>query len=197
MANYLNRVKSRIKKTFMSTEETLENNSAEIENPTINEAEIANEAEQSASSTDNQSEKITELNEKYLRLYSEFENFRRRTAKEKLDLLKTASGDVIKQLLPVVDDLERAIKYNENATDIEAVKEGFTLVYNKMKATLEQQGLKEMEAINQPFDVEIHEALTKIPAPTEDLKGKVVDVMEKGFLLNEKVIRYAKVIVGE
>lgn len=181
----------------MSNEETLENNSAEIENPPINESEETTETEQSASIADDQAEKIAELNERYLRLYSEFENFRRRTAKEKLDLIKTAGSDVIKSMLPVVDDLERAIKYNEEATDITAVKEGFTLVFTKMKQLLEQQGLKEMEAINQPFDVEIHEALTKIPAPSEDLKGKVVDVMEKGFYLNDKVIRYAKVIVGE
>lgn len=197
MANNLKRVRNRFKKIFMSNEETLETNSAEIENPTINESEATAETEQTASIADDQAEKIAELNEKYLRIYSEFENFRRRTAKEKLDLIKTAGGDVIKNLLPVVDDLERAIKYNENATDVESVKEGFNLVYTKMKQILEQQGLKEMEALNQPFDVEIHEALTKIPAPTEDLKGKVVDVMEKGFYLNEKVIRYAKVIVGE
>lgn len=181
----------------MSNEETLETNSAEIENPTINETDNSTETDQTTSKVDEQAEKIAELNEKYLRIYSEFENFRRRTAKEKLDLIKTAGGDVIKNLLPVVDDLERAIKYNESATDIEAVKEGFNLVYTKMKQILEQQGLKEMEALNQPFDVEIHEALTKIPAPSDELKGKVVDVMEKGFYLNDKVIRYAKVIVGE
>lgn len=181
----------------MSNEETLETNSAEIENLTINETENSTETDQTTSKVDDQAEKIAELNEKYLRIYSEFENFRRRTAKEKLDLIKTAGGDVIKNLLPVVDDLERAIKYNESATDIEAVKEGFNLVYTKMKQILEQQGLKEMEALNQPFDVEIHEALTKIPAPSDELKGKVVDVMEKGFYLNDKVIRYAKVIVGE
>lgn len=197
MANNLTRVRNRFKKIFMSNEETLETNSAEIENPTINETDNSTETDQTTSKVDEQAEKIAELNEKYLRIYSEFENFRRRTAKEKLDLIKTAGGDVIKNLLPVVDDLERAIKYNESATDIEAVKEGFNLVYTKMKQILEQQGLKEMEALNQPFDVEIHEALTKIPAPSDELKGKVVDVMEKGFYLNDKVIRYAKVIVGE
>lgn len=197
MANNLTRVRNRFKKIFMSNEETLETNSAEIENPTINETDNSTETDQTTSKVDDQAEKIAELNEKYLRIYSEFENFRRRTAKEKLDLIKTAGGDVIKNLLPVVDDLERAIKYNESATDIEAVKEGFNLVYTKMKQILEQQGLKEMEALNQPFDVEIHEALTKIPAPSDELKGKVVDVMEKGFYLNDKVIRYAKVIVGE
>ena len=138
-----------------------------------------------------------ETNEKYLRLYSEFENFRRRTAKEKLEMIRTAGEEVISDLLPVMDDFERAVKHNQESEDLEALKEGIHLVFQKFKNTMTQKGLKEMEAAGEPFDPEIHEALTKIPAPSKDLKGKVVDVIEKGYFLNEKVIRYSKVVVGE
>lgn len=168
----------------------------ETQHPDDAQTETESKAEE-APAVDSWEAKYKEVNDKYLRLYSEFENFRRRTAKEKLALMQTAGEDVIKDLLPVLDDLERARKSNETAEDIDAVKEGFHLVYNKFHKTLESKGVKEMKAQEEPFDVELHEALTKIPAPTEDLKGKVVDVIEKGYLLNEKVIRYAKVVVGE
>jgi len=140
---------------------------------------------------------VKEWNDKYLRLYSEFENFRRRTARERLDLIKTAGEDIVKDMLPVLDDLERAMESNEKVDDIEAVKEGFKLVYNKYKNVLVGKGLKEIEAKEQAFDLDLHEALTKIPAPSDDLKGKVVDVLEKGYYLNDKVIRYSKVVIGE
>ena len=141
---------------------------------------------------------VAEAKDKYLRLYSEFENFRRRNAKERLELVKTASADVITELLPVVDDFERAIKsFNENDAQ-ESVMEGILLIQNKFLKVLEAKGLKAMD--NEPgieFDPEIHEAITKIPAPEEKLKGKVVDTVEKGYFLNDKVIRYAKVVIGE
>lgn len=140
---------------------------------------------------------IDELNDKYLRLYSEFENFRKRTARERLDLINTAGADVIKDVLPVLDDFDRAIQNNENSKDIEAIKEGVKLVHQKLKNSMTQKGVKEMEAMGTPFDPEIHEAVTKIPAPEKKLKGKVVDVIEKGYYLHDKVIRYAKVVVGE
>jgi molecular chaperone GrpE len=135
-------------------------------------------------------------NDRYLRLYAEFDNFRRRTAKEREDARKSEGKDVIVALLPVLDDFDRAIRSIENSTDITAVKEGVALIQNKLKNVLAQKGLKEMQSIGTAFDPEIHEAITNIPAPSDDLKGKVVDEMEKGYYLNDKVARFAKVIVG-
>lgn len=138
-----------------------------------------------------------ELKDKYLRLYSEFENFRRRTSKEKSDLIKSANEDVLVAMLPIIDDFERAMKSMESSEDINALKEGVDLIYNKLYKTLENKGLKPMESpIGKEFDSEIQEAITQAPAPSEDLKGKVIDQIEKGYCLNEKVIRYAKVIIG-
>jgi len=143
-------------------------------------------------------DKFTEVNDKYLRLYSEFENFRKRTAKEKLDLIMNASEGMMSALLPILDDLERAIKSNEESTDIEAVKEGINLVSQKLTGILASKGLKPMEVeAGDDFNLDIHEAITKIPAPSGKLKGKVVDAVEKGYFLNEKVIRYTKVVIGE
>ncbi len=141
--------------------------------------------------------KYDTLNDKYLRLYSEFENFRRRTAKEKLDLMKNAGADMVAEILPVIDDFDRAINSNEKGTDEEALKEGFKLIHHKLLHLLEGKGLKPMNSINQPFDTEYHEAITNIPAPSEDMKGKVIDVAEKGYFFNDKVLRYAKVVVGQ
>lgn len=136
------------------------------------------------------------LNDKYLRLFAEFDNYKRRTQKERVELLQTAGKDVVVSLLPVLDDFERALKATENATEVSAIREGIMLVQSKLKSILAQKGLKEMESINTIFDTDIHEAITKIPAPTEELKGKVVDELEKGYTLNDKVIRFAKVVVG-
>ena len=135
-------------------------------------------------------------NDRYLRLYAEFDNFRRRTAKEREDARKSEGKDVIVALLPVLDDFDRAIRSMENSTDVTAVKEGVVLIQNKLKNVLSQKGLKEMQSIGAAFDPEIHEAITNIPAPSDDMKGKVVDEMEKGYYLNDKVARFAKVIVG-
>lgn len=139
---------------------------------------------------------IAELKDKYLRLYADFENFRRRTSKEKLELLSTASSDMVKLILPVVDDFERAKVSFDSSTDTEALKEGVDLIYTKLYKTLESKGLKPMQSKGETFDVEIHESIAQFPAPSEDLKGKVIDEIEKGYYLNDKVIRYAKVIVG-
>lgn len=136
------------------------------------------------------------LNDKYLRLFAEFDNFKRRTQKERTELLQTAGKDVIISLLPVLDDFDRANKAIESATDINPIREGISLVHSKLKNLLAQKGLKEMESINTPFDTDNHEAITKIPAPNDDLKGKVIDELEKGYTLNDKVIRFAKVVVG-
>ena len=138
----------------------------------------------------------SEWQNKYLRLYAEFDNFKRRTSKERLELLQIAGKDVIVDLLPVLDDFERAQKSIEKASDIEAVKEGVKLVHHKLKNVLTNKGLKEMTAIGAEFDADVHEGITNIPAPSDDLKGKVVDELEKGYYLNDKVIRFAKVIIG-
>ena len=153
-------------------------------------------AESQISAEDKLKAEAAEWNNKYLRLYAEFDNFKRRTSKERLELLQIAGKDVISDLLTVLDDFERAQKSIETASDILAVKEGVTLVQNKLKSILTQKGLKEMESIGKEFDADLHEGITSIPAPSPDLKGKVLDELEKGYLLNDKVIRFAKVIIG-
>lgn len=139
---------------------------------------------------------LAEMKDKYIRMYSEFENFRRRTAKEKIDLIQNASQNVLKELIPVVDDFERAQLSFETATEIEPVREGINLIFNKLHGVLKRQGLTPMEAQGTTFDVELHECITQIDT-TNEMKGKVVDVIEKGYYLNDKVIRYAKVVVGK
>ena len=140
-------------------------------------------------------EKFTELNDKHLRLQAEFDNFRKRTAKEKLDLTATASENVIKDILPVLDDFERALQ-NMEKNGNEADMQGVTLIFNKLKDTLKKKGLEEIDAMDAEFNTDEHEALTLIPAPSEDKKGKVLDVIQKGYKLNGKVIRFARVVVG-
>ncbi len=141
-------------------------------------------------------EKNDELNDRYLRLYSEFDNYRKRTNKERLELLKSASQDVIIDLLPVLDDFDRAIKaMNDQEADEETIK-GVELVYNKLFGILSQKGLEPMNSLGKDFDTDFNEAITKIPATSKDMIGKVIDVIEKGYLLNGKIIRFAKVVVG-
>jgi molecular chaperone GrpE len=142
-------------------------------------------------------EKYEELNTKYLMLYSDFDNFRKRSFKEKVDIISNASGEVIKDLLVVLDDFERAIANNENVEDPEALKEGFKLIQHKMVNILTQKGLEPMDAKGEVFDADKHEAITQIPAPSDDDKGKVVDVVERGYNLKGNVLRYAKVVVGQ
>ncbi len=128
---------------------------------------------------------------------AEYDNFRKRTLKEKIDLQKSANESLLEALLPVADDFDRALQSVDEAKDIEAVKEGLRLISGKFNGFLDQQGVKEIEAVNKAFDTDLHEAITKIPAPTKKLKGKVVDVIQKGYYLNEKVLRYSKVVIGE
>ncbi len=139
---------------------------------------------------------LQEQKEKYLRLSADFDNFRKRTMKEKMDLHKQAGESIYVKILPVMDDLDRAMKFMEEAKDIEAVKEGIILIYNKFKEYLNQQGVKEIDALHQEFNTDVHEAVTQIPAGDKKLKGKVVDIIEKGYYLNDKVIRYSKVVIG-
>lgn len=140
---------------------------------------------------------IVELKDKHLRLFSEFDNFRKRTTKERIELFKTANADLILDLIPVLDDFDRAQQSMTEASDVESIKAGIELVYNKLYKTLEKRGLQCMDSKEKDFDTDFHEAITEIPAPTKDLKSKVVDVVEKGYTLNDKVIRYAKVVVGK
>lgn len=136
-------------------------------------------------------EKLAEMNDKYLRIYSEYENYRKRTNTEKADLILNGGKDVIKSILPVVDDMERALQHIDDEH-----KEGVQLIFNKLMTILGQKGLKPMEAKGEKFDENLHEAVTQFPAPTEEQKGTVIDVVEKGYFLNDKVLRYAKVVVG-
>ncbi len=163
-------------------------NETEIQNqePLIEAPDLLKEAE----------EKLNNLNDKYLRLYSEFENYKRRTNKERIELMQTGNKEFFLSILPVIDDFERALKSIHDAKDIEALKEGINLIYHKFVTTLKTKGLEPMDIKDKVFDAEVHEAITNIPAPTEELKGKVLDELEKGYLLNGKVIRYAKVVVG-
>lgn len=140
---------------------------------------------------------LAEAKDKYLRLYSEFENFRRRTAKEKLDLVGTANEGLMHSLLPILDDFERADKSFSEEMEVKAMKEGIDLIHSKFKNVLEQKGIKKMEIdAGSDFDTELHEAITQIPAPEEKLKGKIIDVIENGYLLSDKVVRFAKVVTG-
>jgi len=193
-------------------EETLEkdnlseNDSQNVSEEQTDTTESAETDKTSEETTDNQEAqqpaedfetKYNELNDRYLRLMAEFDNYRKRTLKEKMELTKTGGEDVLKGILPVVDNMERAIKSLETAKDLEAVKEGIDLIYKKFQEFLTAKGLKEIEAQGLELDTDKHEAVTKFPAPSEDLKGKIIDVIEKGYTLNDKVIRYAKVVIGE
>lgn len=140
---------------------------------------------------------LAEANDKFLRLYSEFDNFKRRSTKERIELMQNAGQEIIKALLPVVDDFQRQEKYFKPDTDVTTLKEGVDLIHNKLTSILQNKGLTAIESLGKEFDTDFHEAITKIPAPSEDLKGKVVDEIEKGYVLNGKVIRFAKVVVGE
>ena len=138
-----------------------------------------------------------EMNDRYLRLSAEFDNYRKRTLRERMEMTKTAAESVMLSILPVIDDFERAMHSIEMGMDFEATKDGILLIYNKFNDFNKQNGISEIEAIGKDFNTDLHEALTKIPSPSEDMKGKIVDVVQKGYYLNEKVIRFAKVVVGE
>lgn len=173
----------------LTTEEAVTVNGGEPE-------ETLSEPTAQEAAADSGSREIAELKDKYLRLYADFENFRRRTAKEKLDLISNANEGLLQSLIPVVDDFERAMQSIDNTNDVAALKEGVSHIYTKLFKTLEAKGLKPMTAKGEPFNADLHESVTQFPAPSDDLKGKVIDEIEKGYYLNDKVIRFAKVIVG-
>lgn len=173
--------------------EDLENNQEELQEEVKEEAS----AEEEVSELDKLKAELAEQKDKYIRLYSEFENFRRRTAKEKLEMVKTANEGLISDLLPVVDDFERADKSYNEEVKVKTMKEGVDLIYDKLVKALEKKGVSVIDVKQgSDFDPEFQEAITQIPAPEEALKGKVVDVIEKGYLLGEKVIRFTKVVTG-
>ena len=173
-----------------SEKEIIEKDTTEAKTPKKEKKSVFSKKDKSKEKLDKLQEELNESNDKFLRLYAEFDNFRKRTQKEKLDLIISASKDMVKELLPVLDDFERAFANENDSVEVE----GKRLIYNKLKGILMAKGLKEIEALDQDFDVELHEALTQIPM--EGKKGKVVDVIEKGYTLNEGVIRYSKVVIG-
>ena len=156
-----------------------------------------NEPIENESEIEKLQKEITEWKDKYLRQVAEFDNFRKRNAKERLELIQTAGKEIITELLDVLDDSERAQKQLETSTDIKEIKQGVSLVFNKLRHILQSKGLKAMETVKTEFDPDLHEAITEIPAPSENLKGKVIDEIIKGYYLNDKIIRHAKVVVGK
>lgn len=142
-------------------------------------------------------QKLADSNDRFIRMSAEFDNYKKRTLKEKMEIIKAGGETILCGILPVIDDFERAIKSMNQTEDISAVKEGINLIYSKFKEFVAQKGIKEIDAQNIEFNTDFHEAVTKIPAPNESMKGKIVDVIQKGYLLNDKVIRYSQVVIGE
>ena len=179
-----------VEETKNTAEEQPQNDQAEEAAPLTHEEQLEKELEDAQAV-------IEEQKDKYLRLSAEFDNYRKRTMKEKAELILNGGEKSISSILPVIDDFERAIKTMETAKDVKAVKEGIELIYNKFMATLEQNGVKVIETKDQPLDTDYHEAIAVIPAPSEEQKGKILDCVQTGYTLNDKVIRHAKVVVGE
>ena len=179
-----------VEETQNHAEEQPQNEQAEDATPLTHEEELEKELEKAQA-------EIEEQKDKYLRLSAEFDNYRKRTMKEKAELILNGGEKSLSSILPVVDDFERAIKTMETATDVNAVKEGVELIYNKFMAVLAQNGVKVIETKDQPLDTDYHEAIAVIPAPSEAQKGKILDCVQTGYTLNDKVLRHAKVVVGE
>lgn len=194
MAHKENTVKNNI-------EDSLEQENVNIGTDNLNTDTISNDIDTDKEAEENTMDKIqatlNEVNDKYIRLVAEFDNYRKRIAKEKIEARLVAGQDILQDLLPVLDDLDRAEKAVQNASDVEAVKEGFTLIKEKLVRNLSSKGLKEMEVLGEVFDADKHEAVAEFPAPSEEHKGKVFDVAEKGYVLNDKIIRFPKVVVSK
>jgi molecular chaperone GrpE len=189
-----------------NTSEIIENTANEELQPELSDTQANDNMTEEVGSSENLSEEselekwqqqVAEWKDKYIRLVAEFDNYEKRSFKEKMETIQTAGKDVMMSLLDVLDDSERAEKQMATASDIQAIKEGMQLVFNKLKHTLNQKGLKSFESIGEPFDVEKHEAVTEIPAPSKKQEGKVLDELQKGYLLNDKLIRHAKVVIGK
>ena len=168
-----------------------------LENSLENQEITEQEENTSESDVEKLQEKISNLNDKNLRLMAEFDNYRKRTMKERSELIKTAGESIFTDMLPLIDDFERALEAMKTARDVEAVEEGVELIYGKFVAFLHQNGVKEIPTENEPFDVDLHEAVTTFPASSDDMKGKIMDCISKGYTLHDKVIRYPKVVVCE
>jgi len=193
--------KSKVDKEDLEVKDTVtpetEEKAAKKEEKTEKTEKKKSKKEKKADEIEELGTKLQEITDKYMRLSAEFDNYRKRTLKEKMELTKSAGEKILVNVLPVMDNFERALKSVDESTDIDGVKEGIHLIHTNFKDFMTQQGVKEIEATNLDFDTDIHEAITKIPAPSEELKGKVVDCVEKGYFLNDKVIRFSKVVVGE
>ncbi len=179
-----------------ATEQQAETQNAPEVEETLAE-DVVEEKDEAAIKLDEITAALEEQKDKYLRLAAEFDNFRKRTMKEKSDLILNGGEKTLNSILPIVDDMERALSTMEKATDVNAVKEGVELIFNKFMAVLGQNGVKKIETADQPLDTDFHEAIAVIPAPSEDKKGKVLDCVQNGYTLNDKVLRHAKVVVGE
>jgi molecular chaperone GrpE len=203
MANFKEMLKMNKKKSAKENTKEMEEKIKTDEESTVDNESLESTEEQTVKDESNEEEKkepdfeekFLDMNDKFLRLHAEFDNYRKRTIKERIDLSKYATEDVIKSFLPVFDDLERAVKSMEN-TETDPVQEGVILIYQKLKNILTQKGVEEIKTIGEPFNTDFHEAITNIPSESEDKKGVVLDVIEKGYLLHGKVIRFAKVVVG-
>lgn len=181
----------------MSEEKDLNEKEVNANEEALNEKEVTEETPEEVKAEPTPEEKLAELNDKYMRIHAEFDNYRRRTNKEKLDIIANANEGVFRDLLPVLDDFERALENNKNSDDLNGLKEGFNLIHNKFLQIITSKGVKEMISQGTAFDSEIHEAIANVPAPKKKDKGKVIEAVEKGYYLNDKVIRYAKVVVGQ
>ncbi len=171
---------------------------AQVEEQEVQGSEEDTSAREGQNTSENEEDELQKANDKYLRLFAEFENYKRRTARERIELIGRSTEELMTAILPVLDDFDRALKSMQDAKEVSGLVEGVELIHNKLKKTLEQKGLQEMDStVGQPLDTDYHEAITQIPAPEDDLKGKVADEVEKGYLLNDRVIRYAKVVVGQ
>ncbi len=189
------KAKKKEKQEKEKVNEAVDTQNLEVEETEAQEVETQNEA---SSEVEQLKEEKEALNDKYLRLYSEFDNYKRRTQKEKLDLYSNAAEDIFKNILPIIDDFERAIKSMEESQDYESLKSGVDLIFNKLLSVLKSKGAEPMESpIGKDFDSDFHDAVTQVTTSEKKLKGKVVDELEKGYILNDKVIRYAKVVVGK
>ena len=178
-------------------QENTENITEEVKKDKKSTKKGSSKKQKETSQIEEQAKQVNELKDKYVRLLAEFENYKKRTIREKVDLMGTAAQDTMSAILPVLDDFDRAKKNAEDDSTVEPFSEGVMLVYTKLYNVLKQRGLEAMEANGEAFDPELHEAITEIPAPTEEMKGKIIDTVEKGYFLRDKIIRYAKVVVGK
>lgn len=190
------RMNEELENASFDSEEGL-NDTTNLQQEQSDSADESNDSDNVTDKKDSLEAKYKELNDSYLRLMAEFDNYRKRTLREKADLIKSGGESVLVNLLPVVDDLERAMETIRSADNVEAVAQGVELIYNKFHNYLNQQGVKPIEAVGQPFDTELFEAIAIVPAPDPAVKGKVIDSMQTGYLLHDKVIRHAKVVVAE